>query len=173
MVPAAIGPLLAGIVLDNFDPHWLWYIAGVVGIIAAGAFYTLERLVDQARWDTIDQKLRILERLENGQINAETAANQLAAVPNSHWARLAPAQPAAQSRHLRIRVNDLDSGVMKVDLHLPMGVVNTVLHMGGQFSAELDEFDSHHLREMIVKSAEDGGHGELDSSGSRVELNID
>jgi MFS family permease len=173
VIPAAVGPLLAGVVLDNFQPQLLWYIAGLVGVVAAGAFYTLERLVDRSRWSVVDQRLRILELLETGQINAESAAKQLAAVPDSHWARLAPAPAGSASRHLRIRVNDLSTGAMKVDLHLPMGVVNTVLHMGGQFSAELDEFDSHNLRELITKSSENGGHGEMEASSGRVELNID
>ena len=45
-LPFGIGPLLAGIVLDNYDPHWLWYIVGVVGILAALSFVALNRRVE-------------------------------------------------------------------------------------------------------------------------------
>lgn len=40
-LPFAVGPLLAGVIMDNVDPRWLWYIAGVVGVLAALAFLSL------------------------------------------------------------------------------------------------------------------------------------
>jgi MFS family permease len=43
VIPSAIGPLLAGILMDNADPRALWYAAGLVGVIAAGAFALLQR----------------------------------------------------------------------------------------------------------------------------------
>lgn len=41
MIPATIGPGLAGIILDNFDPNLLWYIGGVLCAISALAFFGL------------------------------------------------------------------------------------------------------------------------------------
>ena len=46
MIPFAVGPYLAGLVMDNLDPRWLWYIAGVIGIVATFGFLWLHRLVD-------------------------------------------------------------------------------------------------------------------------------
>jgi MFS family permease len=40
-IPAALGPLAAGIVLDNYQPNLLWYLAVVVCAISASGFYTL------------------------------------------------------------------------------------------------------------------------------------
>jgi len=42
-IPYAAGPLLAGLVLDNLNPRWLWYAAFVVGLLATAAFYALHR----------------------------------------------------------------------------------------------------------------------------------
>jgi multidrug resistance protein len=42
-IPFAIGPILAGFVLDNFDPRWLWYIAGMIGMLAVFGFLALLR----------------------------------------------------------------------------------------------------------------------------------
>ncbi len=42
-IPYAAGPFLAGLVLDNLDPHWLWYGSFVVGVFATAAFYGLHR----------------------------------------------------------------------------------------------------------------------------------
>ena len=43
VVPATVGPLLAGLVMDNADPRWVWYAAGLVGLAATGAFLVLHR----------------------------------------------------------------------------------------------------------------------------------
>jgi MFS family permease len=42
-IPFAIGPYLAGLILDNYDPRWLWYIAGVIGLFAALGFLAIHR----------------------------------------------------------------------------------------------------------------------------------
>ena len=44
-ISSAVGPLLAGLVMDNAGPRWVWYMAGLLGIVAAGAFALLERRV--------------------------------------------------------------------------------------------------------------------------------
>ncbi|HEX9796885.1 MAG TPA: MFS transporter [Anaerolineales bacterium] len=42
-IPFAIGPLLAGQVMDHFDPRLLWLLAFLLGLVAAGWFYVLHR----------------------------------------------------------------------------------------------------------------------------------
>jgi MFS family permease len=42
-IPFAIGPLMAGLVLDNLDPRILWWSAGSVGLIAVAIFLQLHR----------------------------------------------------------------------------------------------------------------------------------
>ncbi|NOR89080.1 MAG: MFS transporter [Anaerolineales bacterium] len=37
-VPFAIGPLLAGLVIDYYDPNWVWYASGIIGLISAAMF---------------------------------------------------------------------------------------------------------------------------------------
>ena len=39
----AVGPYLAGLVLDNYDPNLLWYACGIIGMIAVLGFLTLHR----------------------------------------------------------------------------------------------------------------------------------
>ena len=45
-IPFAVGPILAGVVLDNYDPRWLWYIAGAIGVLAVFGFLALHRRTD-------------------------------------------------------------------------------------------------------------------------------
>jgi MFS family permease len=41
MIPGALGMFLAGLIIDYGDPRWVWYAAGIVGLIAAAAYYVL------------------------------------------------------------------------------------------------------------------------------------
>ena len=41
MVPSTFGPGLAGFLLDNYNPNLLWYIGGILCLVAALAFYVL------------------------------------------------------------------------------------------------------------------------------------
>ncbi len=51
MIPATIGPGLAGIILDNYNPNLLWYIGGVLCGVSALAFFALHgRLGKQKRF---------------------------------------------------------------------------------------------------------------------------
>ncbi len=48
VIPQAVGPLLAGLVMDNADPRWVWYAAGLLGLVGAAAFVLLRRRSEQA-----------------------------------------------------------------------------------------------------------------------------
>jgi MFS family permease len=40
-IPASVGPWAAGLVMDNYNPNWVWYAAGIISGVAAAGFYTL------------------------------------------------------------------------------------------------------------------------------------
>ncbi len=51
MLPAAIGPGAAGVILDNYNPNLLWYVGAVLCAVAALGFYGLHaRLGRQERF---------------------------------------------------------------------------------------------------------------------------
>jgi MFS family permease len=41
IIPTAIGPLMAGLIMDNLDPALLWYAAGLVGMLSTLGFLWL------------------------------------------------------------------------------------------------------------------------------------
>ncbi len=41
IIPVAIGPLGAGLIMDNFDPRYLWFVAGFVGTLSVIGFMVL------------------------------------------------------------------------------------------------------------------------------------
>jgi MFS family permease len=174
VLPTAVGPLLAGLVMDNADPRWVWYGAGILGLVAAAAFYLLEWQVSRSTWSAVEQRLHIIQRLEEREISVEEAAHLLKAVDEGRLATLAPCNPGQAGRNLRIRVSDLASGAMKADLRLPLGLVNAVLYAEGRLSAHLDRYDSQVLRELISKSAADASVQTLDTDDDeRVEVSVE
>ncbi len=64
-VPAAAGPLAAGLVLDNYSPNLLWYLSALVCAVSATSFYALHvRLGAQSRFasaPTIDAASMAME----------------------------------------------------------------------------------------------------------------
>jgi MFS family permease len=39
MIPGAIGMYLAGLIMDHYEPRWIWYATALVGIIATLAYF--------------------------------------------------------------------------------------------------------------------------------------
>ncbi|MBI5954003.1 MAG: MFS transporter [Chloroflexi bacterium] len=42
-VPSMLGPLAAGLVMDNYNPNYVWYIGGILCVVAIMAFLSLHR----------------------------------------------------------------------------------------------------------------------------------
>jgi len=50
-IPATIGPGLAGVIIDNYNPNLVWYIGGVMCILSAIGYYALHlKLGEQKRF---------------------------------------------------------------------------------------------------------------------------
>ena len=171
IIPSALGPLLAGLVMDNLDPRWVWYGAGILGLAAAAAYYALEWRTNYLSYSAIDQRLKIIERLEQGQLTAQEASKQLDGIKMGRWAELSAQPVAAKQGQLHIRVSELASGQMKSDMRLPIGLVNTILFSQGSLSPDLDGVDQDILRALINQSQKDGSQKTLDLSATeRIEI---
>lgn len=40
-VASAVGPWAAGILMDNYNPDWIWYAAGIISAVAAAGYFAL------------------------------------------------------------------------------------------------------------------------------------
>ena len=80
VIPTAVGPLLAGLVMDNADPRWVWYATGFIGVIAAFAFALMDRRSEGTIWSAVDERLDIMGQLEAGKLSAAEAARRLESV---------------------------------------------------------------------------------------------
>jgi MFS family permease len=43
-LPFMVGPYLAGLLMDNYNPDWLWYACGILGSLATISFLVIHRL---------------------------------------------------------------------------------------------------------------------------------
>ena len=43
MIPWMIGPLLAGLIMDNLDPNWVWYGSAILGMVSVAGFLWLRK----------------------------------------------------------------------------------------------------------------------------------
>jgi MFS family permease len=171
IIPSALGPLLAGLVMDNLDPRWVWYGAGLIGLVAAAAYYALEWRTQRLSYSAIDQRLDILEKLEEGRLSAQEAASQLENVGMGAWAQLSPQPVAVRQRQVRIRVSEMASGQMKSDLRLPIGLVNTILYSQGNLTQDINGIDQDKLRALIEQSHQNGSQAISDTDGAdRIEI---
>lgn len=173
VIPTAVGPLLAGLVMDNYNPDWVWYLAGILGVVAAGAYYFLEMRVGRSRYDAIDARLEIMRQVEEGEITAAEGARLLEDIGEGAWIKLTSPAEVAARRHLRIQVSDLATGTMKSDLRIPVGLVNTVLYVGGQLSPDLEVYDPERLQALISRSTGEGGMHHMDTDDDHLEVTVE
>lgn len=122
---------------------------------------------------TVEERMKILNLIAEGKISAEDGAKLLQALAET---RRTPglgsmAVGGGDTRWFRVRITDLATGKTKVNVNVPMGLVNVGLKMGARFAPNLDQEQMEALAEALktgamgkivdVISEEDGEHVEI------------
>jgi hypothetical protein len=103
-----------------------------------------------------EERLKILKMLEDGKITPDEASTLLRALDGGRRTMAGPPPPPPpppDSRFLRVQVTDLDSGKAKVNVTIPIGLVNVGLRMAERFAPEFEGFDMEELEELITSGA--------------------
>jgi len=126
-----------------------------------------------------EERLRVLKMLQEGRISAEEATQLLEALESSRSAAVSriPEPPAAfgrRGRWLRVRVTDTDSGKTRVNVRLPLNVVEAGMKMGMRFSPEIQDIDPAQLM-AVINSGEIGNIVDVfdEQDGEHVEVFIE
>ncbi|HBX70975.1 MAG TPA: hypothetical protein DEH25_16760 [Chloroflexi bacterium] len=87
---------------------------------------------------TAEERLKILKMIQDGRITAEEGAKLLKALTASgQKPRRPPAsRTAGAARWLRVRVTDMSTGKAKVNVNLPLKLVDAGLNIAAQFAPE-------------------------------------
>jgi hypothetical protein len=123
-----------------------------------------------------EERMQILKMVENKQITAEDGAKLLEALEARGQTTVPGSQSSGssspQGRWFRVRVTDLKTGRRKVNVNIPLGLVDVGLKMGAKFApAGLQGMDMKEVMAAIkagkqgkvvdVEDEEDGEHVEI------------
>ena len=123
---------------------------------------------------TTEERMQILNMVAEGKISATDGAQLLAALePEKKSVRAVAERPSAP-RWFRVRVTDLETGKNKVNVNLPMSLVDVGTRMGARFAPELEDMDFDDIIEQI-KSGAQGKIIEVEDAegGERVEIYVE
>lgn len=107
--------------------------------------------------------------IQEGKITAEEGANLLQALSTAP--KTPPSPPARDPRLLRVRITDLTSGKTKVNVNIPMGLVNVGVKLGARFTPSNAGLNYDEIMDAI-KSGASGKIVDVEDleSGEHVEV---
>ncbi len=126
---------------------------------------------------TPEERMQILKMIEAKQITAEEGAKLLAALGEKDKNPPPGPRPApgTTGKWFRVRVTDLKSGRRKVNVNIPLSLVDVGLKMGAKIApAGVQGLDMNHIL-AVIKS---GGEGKVvdvedEEDGEHVEVFIE
>jgi hypothetical protein len=129
---------------------------------------------------TSEERLKVLKMVQEGKITPEMAAELLKALDASAKKPVADdsglgAYPGkGGGRFFRVRVTDTTTGRVRVNVRLPLGMVNAGIRMGMRFSPEVEGLDAAKLAEALA-SGETGQIMDIfdDEDDEHVEVYIE
>jgi hypothetical protein len=99
---------------------------------------------------TIEERMQILKMIEEGKISAKDGAELLRALDRDK--EESPAEPmkgASAARWFRVRITDTNSRKNKVNVNIPIGLVNVGMKMGAKFTPEIEGFNLNDLMQAV------------------------
>jgi hypothetical protein len=124
---------------------------------------------------TTEERMQILNMVAEGVISADEGAKLLGALEPEKKRETRPTMTGPSvPRWFRVRVTDLETGKNKVNVNLPMSLVEVGTRMGARFAPELEGMDFNDLVEQI-KSGAQGKIIEVEDveDGERVEIYVE
>jgi hypothetical protein len=87
---------------------------------------------------TSEERMKILKMINDGKINAEEGAKLLSAISMRTEKPRKPSSRSFSGHMLRVRVTDMTSGKTKVNVNVPMKLVDAGLNITAQFAPEME-----------------------------------
>ena len=122
---------------------------------------------------TTEERMKILKMIQEGKITAEEGAKLLSALRESRGDRRQPStSQATRKGWIRVRVTDMNSGKTKVNVNLPLGLVDAGMNIATQFVPEMGVSE---LSEAIKQSSMTGKIVDVidEEDGEHVEIFIE
>jgi hypothetical protein len=122
---------------------------------------------------TAEERMQILRMIEKGQITAEDGAKLLEAI-EAAGSKGQSKPNGSPGRWFRVRVTDMRTGKSKVNVNIPMGLVNVGMRMGAKFAPDMSGVQF----EEIMKAVKEGASGKIidvesEEDGEHVEIYVE
>jgi len=122
---------------------------------------------------TTEERMQILKMIESGQISAEEGARLLQAIEDT-----SQKEQASKSEHaprwFRVRVTDMRTGKTKVNVNIPISLVNVGMRMGARFAPEVEGLNL----DQVIQAVKQGAQGKVidvedEEDGEHVEIYVE
>lgn len=121
---------------------------------------------------TSEERMKILQMIQDGKISAEDGAKLLAALTeHTSKQRSTMVTRTGSARYMRVKVTDSVSGKTKVSVNLPLGLLDAGLNIASNFIPDMEANATVDIMEAIkegmtgkivdVMDEEDGEHIEI------------
>ena len=122
---------------------------------------------------TSEERMQVLKMVEKGQISVEEGARLLEAI-EAAGSKEQARSGGGQSRWFRVRVTDLRTGKSKVNVNIPMSLVNVGMRLGAKFAPEVSGVQM----EEIMNAVKEGASGKIvdvedEEDGEHVEIYVE
>jgi len=117
--------------------------------------------------------MQVLRMVEKGQVTAEEGARLLEAIDAAGVKEQAKSG-GTEPRWFRVRVTDMRTGKNKVNVNIPMGLVNVGMRMGAKFAPDISGVQM----EELMKAVKEGASGKIvdvqdEEDGEHVEIYVE
>lgn len=126
---------------------------------------------------TAEERLKILTMIQEGKITAEEGLELLTTLSKTDKEDSSEGDSSGfrrSARWLRVKVTDTDTGKTRVNVRLPISLMNAGMKMGAKFAPEVDGMDM----DLITNAINNGEIGKIvdvfdDEDGEHVEVFLD
>jgi hypothetical protein len=124
---------------------------------------------------SVEERMQILKMIEEGKISATEGAELLRALDKETTAKqVEPLKGSSNPRWFRVRITDLTTGRDKVNVNIPMGLVNVGMKMGARFTPDMGDLQL----DEVIEQIRGGAHGKVvdvvdEDEGERVEIFVE
>ena len=87
---------------------------------------------------TSEERMKILKMISDGKITAEEGSRLISALSQRSEKEVKFAKRSLSNQMLRVRVTDMSTGKTKVNVNVPMKLVDAGLNIAAQFTPEME-----------------------------------
>jgi len=123
---------------------------------------------------TTEERMKILQMIQDGKITAEDGAKLLAAISeNAKSQKSTSFQRSRESRYMRVRVTDVATGKTKVSVNLPLGLVDAGLNIASNFMPDMGQDAASEISAAISEGLTGKIVDVMDEDGEHIEIFIE